>query len=216
MENLSTLNNFFDGRDESWFYLITVEIEARGAASVVPLMLSIDAIQRYNEEKELATLRTIRLKTRTESNISFLSDNTHESNDVDSIDYRNVRNGREDSNWNIDDCLQRKLLRSSNNNLNGKEDEDEEDEGDIRDEEALMGELTVMNVSVYVSLQLRKIATSIKVCNNDDCFLASYYYFFVIILKDTLLAVTINILRMLIIIFIIISTIIIIIIFFFY
>ena len=170
MENLSTLNNFFDGRDESWFYLITVEIEARGAASVVPLMLSIDAIQRYNEEKELATLRTIRLKTRTESNISFLSDNTHESNDVDSIDYRNVRNGREDSNWNIDDCLQRKLLRSSNNNLNGKEDEDEEDEGDIRDEEALMGELTVMNVSVYVSLQLRKIATSIKVCNNDDCF----------------------------------------------
>ena len=215
MENLSTLNNFFDGRDESWFYLITVEIEARGAASVVPLMLSIDAIQRYNEEKELATLRTIRLKTRTESNISFLSDNTHESNDVDSIDYRNVRNGREDSNWNIDDCLQRKLLRSSNNNLNGKEDEDEEDEGDIRDEEALMGELTVMNVSVYVSLQLRKIATSIKVCNNDDCFLASYYYFFVIILKDTLLAVTINILRMLIIIFIIISTIIIII-FFFY
>lgn len=173
MENLSTLNNFFDGRDESWFYLITVEIEARGAASVVPLMLSIDAIQRYNEEKELATLRTIRLKTRTESNISFLSDNTHESNDVDSIDYRNVRNGREDSNWNIDDCLQRKLLRSSNNNLNGKEDEDEEDEGDIRDEEALMGELTVMNVSVYVSLQLRKIATSIKVCNNDDCFFCS-------------------------------------------
>lgn len=30
MENLSTLNNFFDGRDESWFYLITVEIEAKG------------------------------------------------------------------------------------------------------------------------------------------------------------------------------------------
>lgn len=38
MMNLSTLNNFFSGRDESWFYLITVEIEAIGAAAVVPLM----------------------------------------------------------------------------------------------------------------------------------------------------------------------------------
>lgn len=26
MENLATLNNFFGGRDESWFYLVTVEI----------------------------------------------------------------------------------------------------------------------------------------------------------------------------------------------
>eukprot|EP00602_Paraphysomonas_sp_CaronLab_P000143 CAMPEP_0185028784 /NCGR_PEP_ID=MMETSP1103-20130426/14774_1 /TAXON_ID=36769 /ORGANISM="Paraphysomonas bandaiensis, Strain Caron Lab Isolate" /LENGTH=666 /DNA_ID=CAMNT_0027563311 /DNA_START=1 /DNA_END=2001 /DNA_ORIENTATION=- len=38
MMNLSTLNNFFSGRDESWFYLITVEIEAIGAGAVVPLM----------------------------------------------------------------------------------------------------------------------------------------------------------------------------------
>ena len=53
MENLSTLNNFFDGRDESWFYLITVEVEARGAASIIPVMLSIDAIQRYREEAEV-------------------------------------------------------------------------------------------------------------------------------------------------------------------
>ncbi len=48
MENLCTLNNFFDGRDESWFYLITTEIEARGAATVVPMMLAFDAIQRFN------------------------------------------------------------------------------------------------------------------------------------------------------------------------
>ena len=74
MENLSTLNNFFDGRDESWFYLITVEVEAKGAASVVPMMLSIDAIQRHNEEKEVTILRNIRMKTRTESNMSFTSD----------------------------------------------------------------------------------------------------------------------------------------------
>ena len=56
MENLSTLNNFFDGRDESWFYLVTVEIEARGAAAVVPMMLSMDAIQRYYEECEMTSL----------------------------------------------------------------------------------------------------------------------------------------------------------------
>jgi indoleamine 2,3-dioxygenase len=57
MENLSTLNNFFDGRDESWFYLITVEIEARGAAAVVPMMLTLDAIQRYDEEARVTGIK---------------------------------------------------------------------------------------------------------------------------------------------------------------
>jgi hypothetical protein len=38
------------------FYLITVEVEARGAAAVVPMMLAIDAIQRYNEEREIDSL----------------------------------------------------------------------------------------------------------------------------------------------------------------
>lgn len=46
MENICTLNNFFDGRDESWFYLITVEIEARGAHAIVPILLAIDAIKK--------------------------------------------------------------------------------------------------------------------------------------------------------------------------
>jgi indoleamine 2,3-dioxygenase len=55
MENLSTLNNFFDGRDESWFYLITVEIEARGAPGIVPVLLVNDAIQRFREEKQFST-----------------------------------------------------------------------------------------------------------------------------------------------------------------
>jgi len=50
MENLCTLNNFFDGRDESWFYLITTEIEARGASAVVPMMLVHDAVTRYNDK----------------------------------------------------------------------------------------------------------------------------------------------------------------------
>lgn len=34
------------------FYLITVEVEARGAAAVLPMMLAMDAIQRFNEESE--------------------------------------------------------------------------------------------------------------------------------------------------------------------
>lgn len=38
MMNLSTLNSFFSGRDESWFYLITVEVEAIGAEAIVPLL----------------------------------------------------------------------------------------------------------------------------------------------------------------------------------
>jgi hypothetical protein len=54
MENLSTLNNFFDGRDESWFYLITVEIEARGASAVLPVMLAMDAVKRFTENESTA------------------------------------------------------------------------------------------------------------------------------------------------------------------
>ena len=153
MENLSTLNNFFDGRDESWFYLITVEVEAKGAASVVPMMLSIDAIQRHNEEKEMQVLRKERLRDRAESNMSLTSEKSQES--AESLDaQRIVRIGREDGNWNVDDSLQRKLLNSVG---------DVEQESEIRDEEALIGELTALNVAIYVSMQLRKIADSIKV-----------------------------------------------------
>ena len=50
MENLSTLNNFFDGRDESWFYLITVEVESRGARAILPLLLCMDAIKRFESQ----------------------------------------------------------------------------------------------------------------------------------------------------------------------
>jgi indoleamine 2,3-dioxygenase len=46
MMNLATINNFFNGRDESWFYLITVEIEAKGAGSIVPLLQINNDIKR--------------------------------------------------------------------------------------------------------------------------------------------------------------------------
>ena len=73
MENLLTLNNFFDGRDESWFYLITVELEGRGAAAIVPMMLTIDAIQRYNEEQEHSLRKN---KPRAGSTVSVTSTRT--------------------------------------------------------------------------------------------------------------------------------------------
>lgn len=58
MGNLATLNNFFDGRDESWFYLITVEIEFLGAKAIAPLYqlardiskLKADSVDLSNRE----------------------------------------------------------------------------------------------------------------------------------------------------------------------
>lgn len=46
--NLATLFQFHGGIDESWFYLITVEIEQVGATAI-PIML--EAIQSINEER---------------------------------------------------------------------------------------------------------------------------------------------------------------------
>jgi indoleamine 2,3-dioxygenase len=45
--NIATLNNFFGGRDESWFYLISVEIEASGAKSIIPLYELNSRISMY-------------------------------------------------------------------------------------------------------------------------------------------------------------------------
>jgi len=36
LDNLATLHNFLDGCDESWFYLVTVEVEMAGACAVLP------------------------------------------------------------------------------------------------------------------------------------------------------------------------------------
>ena len=133
MENLSTLNNFFDGRDESWFYLITVELEQRGAASVVPMMLLTDAIQRYYEEQRHSTA----LQRRTGIELSLVD--KVRPTQVDPIDM-----------YNEEDDYSSKL--------SGSDDSD----STSPDEEALIGELTVERVAIYVSLQLRKIAIAIQ------------------------------------------------------
>ena len=139
MENLSTLNNFFDGRDESWFYLITVELEQRGAASVVPMMLLIDAIQRYKEEDSLRLSE----RARAESTLSLTSDEETSLANSDPIGLSS------DSDYSLDD----ESLADS--------DLDGERNANMRDEEALMGELTEQRVAAYAALQLRKVADAI-------------------------------------------------------
>jgi len=47
LENLMTLNTFTGSIDESWFYLVSVAIEARGAP-IIPLMLHAIEAARYN------------------------------------------------------------------------------------------------------------------------------------------------------------------------
>lgn len=58
LENLSTLTTFTGSLDESWFYLVSVAIEARGAA-LIPLMLNaIAAAQRQDSRTVTECLHT--------------------------------------------------------------------------------------------------------------------------------------------------------------
>ena len=50
LSNLSTLATFTGSLDESWFYLISVAIEARGAP-IIPLMLNAIAAARINDSR---------------------------------------------------------------------------------------------------------------------------------------------------------------------
>lgn len=49
LENLSTLLTYTGSLDESWFYLVSVAIEARGAP-IIPLMLGAIQAARYNDK----------------------------------------------------------------------------------------------------------------------------------------------------------------------
>ena len=50
LENLATLATFTGSTDESWFYLVSVAIEARGAP-IIPLMLDAIAAARSNDSR---------------------------------------------------------------------------------------------------------------------------------------------------------------------
>ena len=59
LENLSTLTTFTGSLDESWFYLISVAIETRGAP-LIPLMLTAIAASRLNDSGTvMACLHTL-------------------------------------------------------------------------------------------------------------------------------------------------------------
>ena len=53
LENLATLTTFTGSLDESWFYLVSVAIEARGAR-LIPLLLDAVAAARRDEAKTVA------------------------------------------------------------------------------------------------------------------------------------------------------------------
>jgi indoleamine 2,3-dioxygenase len=86
MENFATLNNFFDGRDESWFYLITADVEAKGAPGIVPMMLAVDAIQRFNEEIQVSKSTITDSNNQKEPERYILANRGYEMYDVDQSD----------------------------------------------------------------------------------------------------------------------------------
>lgn len=192
MENLSTLNNFFDGRDESWFYLITVEIEAKGAASIAPLMLSIDAIQRYLEEKKNTPI--VGVITTTSSSLSNIPNN----NNKQSCSQYQIQSSSECDNSQVvmDDLSdvtpdndqlfssagiwldEPNILSPHNNNNNNIED----NHACNAEYEALLGELSLERTCDYVTKQLLKIANAIQAmtdsinCMKEGCHPFIFYH----------------------------------------
>ena len=108
MENLTTLNHFFGSRDENWFYLITVEIEARGAVSIVPLMLCVDAIQqalellkRTKRRRKEKTIDNGKRDNKNDENNSDEdgdddNDDDDENEDDETADYESVEDDEDD------------------------------------------------------------------------------------------------------------------------
>jgi indoleamine 2,3-dioxygenase len=50
LENLSTLSTFTGSLDESWFYLVSLAIEAR-AGPIIPMMMDAIAAARHNDSR---------------------------------------------------------------------------------------------------------------------------------------------------------------------
>ena len=166
MENLTTLNNFFSGRDESWFYLITVEIEARGAPVILPMMLMMDAIQRYNAEKQVQQ-RLADVKAYSQEHLDKLLQQVEQ----------------QQTQWKLLSAATTSTS-SAPNSATEEEGQDDEEYCDDEEEEeavemsdsaigggskipilagaALRGELHIARLSLYVMLQLRKVEEGIK------------------------------------------------------
>ncbi|KAF6804326.1 Indoleamine 2,3-dioxygenase 2 [Colletotrichum musicola] len=87
LENLATLNTFTGSLDESWFYLVSVAIEARGAP-IIPLMLSAVAAARRGDAAVVA--RCLRTFAERLTDLTSILQRMHESCDPN-IFYNRIR-----------------------------------------------------------------------------------------------------------------------------
>ncbi|TDZ38569.1 Indoleamine 2,3-dioxygenase [Colletotrichum trifolii] len=87
LENIAILNTFTGSLDESWFYLVSVAIEARGAP-IIPLMLDAIAAARQGDAASVALcLRTFAERL---TDLTSLLQRMHESCDPN-IFYNRIR-----------------------------------------------------------------------------------------------------------------------------
>ena len=87
LENLGTLNTFTGSMDESWFYLVSVAIEARGAP-IVPLMLT--AMEAARREDSSAVTRCLEGFAERLEDLTNILQRMHESCDP-TIFYQRIR-----------------------------------------------------------------------------------------------------------------------------
>lgn len=87
LENLATLNTFTGSTDESWFYLVSVAIEACGAP-IIPLMLTAMAAARHNDAPTVT--RCLRAFAERLTDLTTLLQRMHESCDP-TVFYHRIR-----------------------------------------------------------------------------------------------------------------------------
>ncbi|KLO98610.1 Uncharacterized protein Y057_4090 [Fusarium fujikuroi] len=87
LENLATLNTYTGALDESWFYLVSVAIEARGAP-IIPLMLTAIAAARHGDSA--AVTRCLRTFAERLTDLTNILQRMHESCDP-TIFYHRIR-----------------------------------------------------------------------------------------------------------------------------
>ncbi|GKT97763.1 indoleamine 2,3-dioxygenase [Colletotrichum tofieldiae] len=87
LENLATLNTFTGSLDESWFYLVSVAIEARGGP-IIPLMLTAVAAARQGDV--VTVTRCLRTFAERLTDLTNILQRMHESCDPN-IFYNRIR-----------------------------------------------------------------------------------------------------------------------------
>jgi indoleamine 2,3-dioxygenase len=87
LENLATLNTYTGSLDESWFYLVSVAIEARGAP-IIPLMLTAMAAARHEDTGTVT--RCLRAFAERLTDLTNILQRMHESCDP-TVFYHRIR-----------------------------------------------------------------------------------------------------------------------------